>query len=126
MLKQYQLEKEVIKNEQYKVGMNVKKKKERKKESKMKKEFKLKREKRKISIKRENKKAKYQWKHIELRDCKREKSYAGWIGLAIDANKFERSENKAMKLKSLLPWKKIGDFWGKVSIIEKEDIDKAK
>ena len=34
MLKQYQLEKEVIKNEQYKVGMNVKKKKERKKERK--------------------------------------------------------------------------------------------
>ena len=34
MLKQYQLEKEVIKNEQYKVGMNVKTKKERKKERK--------------------------------------------------------------------------------------------
>lgn len=100
--------------------------KQRKKESKMKKEFKLKREKRKINIKRENKNTKYQWKHSELRDWEREKSYTGWIELAIDASKLERSENKAMKLKSLLPWKKVGDFWGKVSIIEKEDIDKAK
>ena len=57
MLKQYQLEKEVIKNEQYKVGMNVKTKKERKQDEKG---FKLKREKRKINIKRENKKTKYQ------------------------------------------------------------------
>lgn len=123
MLKQYQLEKEVIKNEQYKVGMNVKTKKERKQDEEG---FKLKREKRKINIKRENKNTKYQWKHSELRDWEREKSYTGWIELAIDATKLERSENKAMKLKSLLPWKKVGDFWGKVSIIEKEHIDKAK